>query len=206
MSNLAENAKRLASGGALIALALVAGCGSSNDARAGNKVTGSTPVGAAAKVPEPPTGNAAVADFALPAADPAAFVDDTLCEAGETSFFSCEIGSKHVSVCGRGSRAIYRYGRRDRVELTSRDLTFARRGYSGGGELQLTAGNGAYTYTVFECTIRTAFGDGGNDPAFSSGLVIARGPRVISSSMCEGEASVHADAELALPAGRFVEH
>jgi hypothetical protein len=59
---------------------------------------------------------------------------------------------------------------------------------------------------VYDNIVRTGFGDGGNDPKFSSGLVIVRGERVISSKSCKGESSVDAAAERALPAGSFVEH
>ena len=92
------------------------------------------------------------------------------------------------------------------MELTARSLTFANRPYSGGGESQITAKNADYTYTVYDRTIRTSFDESGNDPEFSSGLVIARGGRVISSKMCKGEATVDAAAQQALSAGSFVEH
>ena len=206
MSSLPKSVKSLAAGGGLIVFALVAGCGSSKSAHASDEFASSTPADPVSNAPEAPTGNAAVADVAALPTQPASFAGDTLCEAGETSLFSCEIGAKRVSVCSVGSGAVYRYGTPAKVELTSRSVTFANRGYSGGGESQLTAKNGDYTYTAFDSTIRTSFGEGGNDPEFSSGLVIARGGRVISSKMCKGESTVDASAGGALPAGSFVEH
>ncbi|QCB43323.1 hypothetical protein E5673_14725 [Sphingomonas sp. PAMC26645] len=158
----------------------------------------------------PVTANGVVADGATQPTPPVAGEGEgqgeTLCEAGETPFFSCQIGSKRVSVCGSGSGAVYRYGSPGKVELTSRSLTFASRGYSGGGESQITAKNGDYTYTVYDSTVRTSFGDGGNDPEFSSGLVVSRGERTISSKMCKAESSIDAAAEQSLPAGSFAEH
>ncbi|RZM36770.1 MAG: hypothetical protein EOP67_04700 [Sphingomonas sp.] len=133
-------------------------------------------------------------------------MDVSLCDAGETSFFSCEIGAKRVSVCGSGSGAVYRYGTLGTVELVSRSLTFANRAYSGGGESQITAKNEDYTYTVYDSTVRTAFGDGPNYPEFSSGLVISQRGRVISRKICKSDSSVNANAGRTLPAGRFVEH
>ena len=210
MGSISKSVKSLAAGGGLIALALVTGCDSSKGARASTEAPSATPAGTAKVASAPVTANADVVDAAarpmapVPAAETGA--GDTLCQAGETPFFSCEIGAKRVSVCGGGSGAVYRSGTPGKVELTSRSLTFANRGYSGGGETQITAKNGEYTYTVYDRTVRTSFGDGGNDPEFSSGLLVARGARVISSKTCKGESSVAADAERALPAGSFVEH
>lgn len=209
MGSISKSFKGLAAGGGLIALALVAGCGSSDAARTGDEASGSATAGPATVASAPVTAEATAADAApstqpVPAAG--AGTGNTLCEAGETSFFSCEIGAKRVSVCGAGSGAVYRYGTPGKVELTSRSLTFANQGYSGGGESQLTATNDDYTYTVYDRTVRTSFGEGGNDPEFSSGLIVTRGGRVISSKMCKGGSSVDADAERALPAGSFVEH
>ncbi|RYE94618.1 MAG: hypothetical protein EOO77_43960 [Oxalobacteraceae bacterium] len=59
---------------------------------------------------------------------------------------------------------------------------------------------------MYDSTVRTSFSNDGNAPQFSSGLVVARSGRVVSSKMCKDESSVKADAEQALPAGNFVEH
>lgn len=190
-------------------MALIMGCGSAKDVRANDGVSRST-VAEAATVASPPVAvNAAVADAARPTPPVSAageVAGETLCETGETPLFSCEIGAKRVSVCGSSSFAVYRYGTPGKVELTSRSLTFANRSYSGGGESQITAKNGDYTYTAYDSTVRTSFGDGGNNPEFSSGLVVSRGKRMISSKMCKSESSIDADAERALPAGSFAEH
>jgi hypothetical protein len=210
MGSIPKSVKSVAASGGLIALALGAGCGSSNDARARDAVASSastdTATAALDSVRSGPTtaDNAASPEPPVPATG--AVASDTLCEAGETPFFSCEVGAKRVSVCSSGSGAIYRYGTSAKVELTSHSLTSANRSYSGGGESQLTAKNGDYTYTVYDRTVRTSFGGGGNDPEFSSGLLVSRGGRVISSKMCKSEASVNAGAERALPGGSFVEH
>ena len=175
-------------------------------------MSNAAPAGTGTEASLPIITNAVVADDAayptLPVPSPGedARAGDTLCEAGETPFFSCEIGDKRVSVCGSGSGAVYRYGTPGKVELTSRSLTFANRAYSGGGESQITAKNGDYTYTVYDSTVRTSFGEGGNDPEFSSGLVVSRGGRMISSKMCKAESSIDAVAERSLPAGSFADH
>lgn len=210
MGSTSKSVSSLAAGGVLIALASIAGCDSSRDARAAAK----EPSAARAATPTvgmvPVTASAAVAEAAahptqaVPAASKLA--DDTLCEAGETPFFFCDLGAKRVSVCGGGSGAVYRYGTPGKVELTSRNLTFANRGYSGGGESQITAKNGEYTYTVYDSTVRTRFGDSGNDPELSSGLVVSRGKRPISSKVCKGKSSITGDAAHVIPAGNFADN
>ena len=210
MGGISKSVSCLAAGGGLIALAMIAGCGSSDGARARDKVPGSASAGTATVASDPVTANAVFTNVAAQPTPPDPATDsvagDTLCQAGETPFFSCEVGAKHVSVCGSGSGAVYRYGTPGKVELTSRSLTFANQGYSGGGESQITAKNSDYTYTVYDRTVRTSFGEGGNDPEFTAGLVIARAGRVISAKVCKGEPLVDAGAERALPAGSFVEH
>lgn len=196
----------LAACSGLLVLVSIAGCGSPEDARADNGAHGFAPAGTATVALAPVTVDAAVADAPARLMSPVDVAGDTLCEAGETPFFSCEIGAKRVSVCGGRTGTVYRYGTPGKVELSSRSLTFANRGYSGGGESQITAKNDDYTYTVYDSTVRTSFGDGGNAPQFSSGLVVARSGRVVSSKMCKDESSVKADAEQALPAGNFIEH
>ncbi len=209
MGSVSTSIRRLAAGGGLIALVLVAGCGSSESARASDDVPASPPTGSR-PASGPIAADSTIVDAAAPTAAPlvaaVTVVGNTLCQADETPFFSCEIGAKRVSVCGGGSGAVYRYGTPAKVELTARNPAFANQGYSGGGESQITAKNDDYAYTVFDRTVRTSFGGGGNDPEFTSGLVIARGGRVISTKMCKGEATIAANAEQALPAGGFVEH
>lgn len=210
MGSLSKSVKSLAASGGLIALAFVAGCGSSEGAHASSETADIAPAGTATVASAPMMANVPDADTTArptpPIATTGALASDTLCEAGETPFFSCEIGAKRVSVCRGVAGAIYRFGTPNKVELTSRSVAFANRGYSGGGESQLTAKNGDYTYTLYDRTVRTSFGESGNDPEFSSGLVIARGGRVISSKTCKGDSSVDADAERTLPGGGFVEH
>ena len=204
--SISKSVRRLAAGGGLVVLVASAGCGSAEDARANNGVPDSAPAGTATIASVPVPANAAAADALARSTTAVSVAGDTLCQVGETRLFSCEIGAKRVSVCGGGSGAVYRYGTPGKVELSSHNLTFANQGYSGGGETQITAENDDYTYTVYSSTVRTSFGEGGNDPEFSSGLVIARGERVIASKTCNRASSVEALAEEVLPTGNFVEH
>lgn len=118
----------------------------------------------------------------------------SLCTPDETILFSCPIRDKLVSVCGQASgRAVYRFGR---VELQSGGLSHSRRGYSGGGESQIRFERGAYRYILFDKTVRTGF-DGRNDPQSSSGLVIQRGDRRVSSTTCDGSGESQGSGALA---------
>lgn len=130
----------------------------------------------------------------------------SLCTAGETPLFACPIGRKLVSVCAGGPKPVYRFGTPGHIELSSTSLTTASVGYSGGGETQIAATNGAYRYIVYERTVRTGFGeDGLHYPEFDSGLIVQRGGRTISSRTCGADPVLSAAEDGAIPAGAFVE-
>ena len=99
MGSISKSVESLATRGGLIALALVAGCGSSDGARVGENVSGSARAETAMGTSVPVTAEATVADADAPPALPVT-AGDKLCAASETPFFSCEIGTKRVSVCG----------------------------------------------------------------------------------------------------------
>jgi hypothetical protein len=136
----------------------------------------------------------------------------TLCTAAERPVFSCPIGAKTVSVCAprRGAAILaYRFGRPGRIELAHRGgLTLAERGYSGGGETQLSFARNGYRYVVYDRTVRTGLAaDGRNEPAFDQGLVVVRGGRVVSHRRCSAESGgMDGRAVARLPRGTFVEH
>lgn len=138
---------------------------------------------------------------------PAVRASASLCEAGETVLASCAIGPRRASICARGSKAVYRYGRPGRVELTASDLHWASTGYSGGGELQVTARNAGHGYTLFDRIVRTGFGaDGLNHPKADSGLVVRRGEKILSARACTPVEPIAAEIRELLPEGEFVEH
>ena len=126
----------------------------------------------------------------------------SLCTAGETSIFSCPLGAKHVSVCGSGKQAVYRYGMPGKVELTSRNLTLAKQAYSGGGETQIQVRNNDYTYILFDKTSRTGFGSGGqNDPDSRSGLLVRHAGKTLSMKECGDDAPIPSRASAFISAG-----
>ena len=130
----------------------------------------------------------------------------TLCTASEKPLFSCPIGRKLVSVCAGSGKPVYRFGAPGRVELTSTNLSTASVGYSGGGETQIAATNGAYRYIVYDRTVRTGFGeDGLHHPEFDSGLIVRRGARTLSSRACSAEPVLGTAKAGVLPPGAFVD-
>lgn len=134
----------------------------------------------------------------------------SLCTAGEVVIFQCGIGRKLVAVCGSrtpGGGAQYRYGSPGRVELASPPgrLSYAREAYSGGGALQLRFSSGGYDYAVYSRTIRTGFGRGGNNPAFSDGLFVRQGGRLVSNRACTTAVTGNARPEAHMPEGSILD-
>lgn len=130
----------------------------------------------------------------------------SLCSARETTLFTCSIGHKLVSICRDGTNASYHYGRPGKVEMSSGELSIADQMLSGGGETQIAARNGSYSYIVYDETSRTSFSaDGHNDVEFTSGLVVMKDKKIISSSGCGSDAGIAADAERVIKPGSFID-
>jgi hypothetical protein len=137
----------------------------------------------------------------------------SLCMPGETVIFECPTKRRLVAVCGSSAGAQYRSGLPGKLELVSparsAGLSYANRAYSGGGESQVRFARGAYGYVVYSSTIRTSFGDGPNDPAFTSGVLVTRGASLVSRDRCVQPSDAVLDlaaAQRHLPEGTFVDH
>ena len=90
-------------------------------------------------------------------------VNKSLCKAGEAVVFSCNTGKKLISVCASENLAAnagyvqYRFGTKEKLELSFPDNEFhpglyATGGnlmYSGGGGAYMRFNNGAYSYVVY---------------------------------------------------------
>lgn len=140
----------------------------------------------------------------------------SLCHVGEEPLFQCRIAGRHVALCAGGGQAgeryvQYRYGRPGRVELAFPDrgsagLSWARTGYSGGGELQVNGERQGHRYVLYSRIVRTRFDGVNNAPRFSAGLAVIRGKRTLSDRECsdtdEGW-STEAAVERLLPQGAF---
>lgn len=133
----------------------------------------------------------------------------SLCLANEETLFACPIASKQVAVCHDGRLAIYRFGRRDAVELEIKSGRFARAGYSGGGESQIQFEKRGYSYVIFDRTVRTEFGtDGQNAADTSAGVLIRRDGQKVGTRFCggSGEQTIAGKSAKLLPKGTFFAH
>ena len=137
----------------------------------------------------------------------AAASNPSLCKAGETLLFSCPIDHKLASVCSDGSKATYYFGSPDHVELSSQALSIADHMFSGGGETQISFHRGDYGYVVYDRATRTSFAaDERNDPGFTSGLVVQKNGKTISTKQCSSDAAISSDARRFIQPGPFIEH
>lgn len=127
----------------------------------------------------------------------------SLCRAGEQPLFQCQAGSRTIALCAGGSggeRYVqYRYGRPGAVELAyptrgMAGLSRANIPFSGGGETQVNFSNGGARYSVYSRTVRTGFGDGGNNPEFSAGVTVRQGGRPAVEIGCTAPADATFDA------------
>lgn len=124
----------------------------------------------------------------------------TLCSRGDVTLFACPIGTKLVSVCGRGNRAVYRFGKPRRLELQLNGVSLAKTAHSGGGEAQLTAVNKNHRYVIYDKIVRTSFEPNeGNNSRSSTGLLVQRAGRTISDRECGGSV----DATISPLASRY---
>ena len=132
----------------------------------------------------------------------------SLCQASETVLFNCEITTKLVSICGQGQeRAIYRFGRPDRIELEATNLHRAEQGFSGGGETQVYFSTSTYRYIVYDQVVRTSFGDDGrHDPQERSGLIVQKDRKTIADQQCAMPGTFKRLIEALVPAGDYLPH
>ncbi len=141
----------------------------------------------------------------------------SLCSPSEPVLFTCRIGAKTVSICGRSpdgrAGAVYSYGRPGRVELEASDLHRASRAFSGAGETQVYADTDTNRYVVYDRMTRAGVDpQGHNLPEATQGLLVRSGARTISDRSC----ALSSDADppsfdqrritALLPEGAYVPH
>lgn len=110
----------------------------------------------------------------------------SLCRVPEAVLFTCDVGTKTVSICSQEQGgAAYRFGRPGRVDIEVTNLHRAHAGWSGGGETQVYADTPTHRYIVYDQMVRTAFGlDGLHDSKITSGLVVQREGRTVLRREC----------------------
>jgi hypothetical protein len=133
-----------------------------------------------------------------------------LCHIGEAVLASCAVGKKLVSVCGVDGKSTYRFGTLERLDIELTNLRTASRGFAGGGETQIQARNGAFTYLLFDSTVAGAWdGEGHRAHDFSSGLSVMKDGRIVSHETCtghEGTAINSSALDHFMPQGSIIEH
>ncbi len=114
-------------------------------------------------------------------------VPTVACAAGETPIFTCTFADgKRIAVCGtQPGNAEYRFGGEGQPELVLSGGRNAYAMYSGGGESQLAFDNGDTRYIVFSRMVRTGFGEEGNLPAISDGVVVERAGKFAAIRICD---------------------
>jgi len=125
-----------------------------------------------------------------------------LCTPDEKVLFSCDVGAKFVSICGRSNQlgGVYRFGRVGKIELELSDLHVIERAYSGGGEMQVYASTPSFRYIVYSRLIRTSFEDGGrHDIEAQSGLLIEQEGKTLKNLRCKEPATFDALTAASLP-------
>lgn len=109
-----------------------------------------------------------------------------LCTPEEKALFSCEAGTKQLSLCASvdvGSDSGYvqaRFGSKNHLDwahppqgFPSRDHFFySSTAYSGGGEERLRFTVQGQQYILYSKAVRTGFGNKGNLPVFSDGAFL----------------------------------
>lgn len=105
-------------------------------------------------------------------------------EGSPVKVFACSIGDKKVSVTTVDGRLVYRYGTASKDDLSivgmpgSGNIHWLE-GRFAGMERQLRFTNGEYSYIIY-----AAEGNANSGAAGTSGLIVARGKRVISERSC----------------------
>ena len=138
----------------------------------------------------------------------------SLCRTPEPILFTCDVGTKVVSVCGQAQGgAVYRYGRPGRLELETADLHRAFEGWPGGGETQVYADTPTHRYVVYDRMVRIGFDNEGHDiPRMTQGLLVQSGGRTLSSQECAQPAGLSLPGfdqrllETLVPEGAYVPH
>ena len=137
----------------------------------------------------------------------------SLCRMPETTFFTCKISTKVVSICGqpRGEHAqggaVYRFGRPGHIEPEVTDLHHAEQGYSGGGDAEVYADTSTHRYVVYDTIVRTGFGPSGHsDPQEVFGLLVQSGGKTVFNRTCTQPVDLDSWVGTLMPKGDYVDH
>lgn len=118
-----------------------------------------------------------------------------LCSMDESVVFNCELDKTIASLCEskKGSDLVYRAGMTGKLDMkVSSDepagggvFFFSYTPYAGGGEAHIRFSRSAYTYYLYDKTVKSDDG-----PISSAGIVIYKGGEEISNRVCRNDASI----------------
>lgn len=127
--------------------------------------------------------------------------------------FQCQMGSKTARLCVQpDGTARYTFGTAQAAELTypapgqTGAVTYAARGFAGGGEDQYAFTRDGHTYVLYESTVRGSMGARHNAD-LRSGIAIIKDGKTIRDMTCSDTDSALEPVTgiSALPKGSFVE-
>ena len=141
----------------------------------------------------------------------------SLCTKSELEVFNCKFKTKSLSLCGiansktLSSTLQYRFGLANKIELTypkiaqepSSNFWYSSTAYSGGGEQRVHFKNHQYDYILYDRTVRTGFGNGPNNPEFSSGLIIKKLGKITSIQKCSNDNQINIPNGMMIPEEEF---
>ena len=141
----------------------------------------------------------------------------SLCHNSEKVLITCQVKLKTVSICideeNKSKRNIvYRYGKKDHVEVETNNLYQAFQGFVAGGETQVSAETPTRTYIVYDRMIRIAVDkENHNISSFTQGLLILGKNRKPWIHLCREPMDVEQPVfsepvDKLLPEGKFVDH
>lgn len=116
--------------------------------------------------------------------------DQNLCKDDEQIIFNCITTNKLASVCHKFSRTIYRFGKKDRIELVltangENTFKYSSAPYSGGGgeQLQVTSGNHLYTLYNFSLTKLDSIGEI-TKYIEGAGILVQKDKQILADILC----------------------
>ncbi len=113
---------------------------------------------------------------------------ERMCEVSDKAVFSCEVGTKSISVClGEDGSVSYLYGTKVDLEIKLDSPVLSTNMCIGGGVSRLRFTNGNYSYIVYD-VMCNAEKVGLNQWRKSeyAGLYVLKGRKVIANKECTG--------------------
>ena len=116
--------------------------------------------------------------------------DQNLCEDDEQIIFNCITTNKIASVCHKSSRTIYRFGKKDKIELVltangENTFKYSSAPYSGGGGEQVHIASGNHLYTLYNFSL-TELDSIGKITKYieGAGILVQKEKQILADILC----------------------